>query len=703
MRFYTFILILCFQSFSYAQDFNEIPPVFDSCKDEPLTSLQKCFDNQVFNLLFANFKVPKSISDSNYKGEVVILFEVDKEGGFRVMYIDAVYPELKTEATRVISEFPKVEPAKYNGNATYKQYSITLKIPLENQTVVTEDLALQNKETEVLELNALEIAAKNEIDKINANYKKYDYSEYSSQLNIPFSHENYAKFDRATNLIGTNSHTASKPFIYEDVATYHDFKAENDALLKDKKTWAGKKLWNEHLVQLQGKDYWFTVDPIFDLQLGKDTDADFSYTYNNTRGVYIQGGLGKKFNFSASVYENQGRFAQYFNNYAESIRPEGGDPAIIPGRGIAKRFKDDAYDYPVAEAYLSYTPSKFINVQFGHGKNFIGDGYRSLLQSDVASPYPYLKLNTKFWKIKYTNTYTWLKDVRPEVTEDGAFLTKYIANHYLSWNVNKRLNLGLFESVIWANTNNRGFDINYLNPIIFYRAIEFETGQDAGNAIVGASAKYKFTDNFNMYSQFVLDEFSLDDVTGGNKSWKNKFGLQLGAKYYNAFKIRDLILQAEYNAVRPYTYSHNTITLNYAHNNQPMAHLWGANFRELVLIGRYRKGRVFGEAKLIAGIRGFDVNNSADNFNYGGNIFESEVNRPFDSGVEIGQGIKTNTINASIQGGYLINPASNLKVFANVSYRNFNPEAETMSVLNNSTVWFNFGIRTDLFNWYFDL
>ena len=55
----------------------------------------------------------------------------------------------------------------------------------------------------------------------------------------------------------------------------------------------------------------------------------------------------------------------------------------------------------------------------------------------------------------------------------------------------------------------RGFDVNYLNPIIFYRAIEFETGQDAGNAILGASAKYKWNDKINLYSQFILDEFSL--------------------------------------------------------------------------------------------------------------------------------------------------------------------------------------------------
>lgn len=84
------------------------------------------------------------------------------------------------------------------------------------------------------------------------------------------------------------------------------------------------------------------------MQLCKDFNADFSYTFNNTRVVYIQGGLGENLSFSASVYESQGRFAQYYNSYAESLKAFGPDPAIIPGRGIAKRFKENACDYPVA-------------------------------------------------------------------------------------------------------------------------------------------------------------------------------------------------------------------------------------------------------------------------------------------------------------------------------------------------------------------
>ncbi|WNH14335.1 gliding motility protein RemB [Thalassobellus suaedae] len=698
MRQYIVLLLLLVQYNIYAQShsYYEKPPVFSNCENVVIDSLQNCFDNNVFTHIYENFKVPQKILNENYKGEVIVLFEVDTTGQFKVIYVDAMYNELKDEVKRVFSTFSKIQPATYNGRKTYKQYSIPVKIPLVNQTVVTQDLA---KEKEV---SKLEKQAKAEFDKVNDDLKVFENEAYNSQLNIQFTHSDYSRFDRQMNLIGTNSHTASKPFVYEAVSKYYDFKAEKQKLLKETDNWGGRKLWNEHLVQLQGKDYWFTIDPIFDLEVGKDTDANFSSTYNNTRGFLVQGGLGKKFNFYASVFESQGRFAKYVNEYAESLKAFGPDPAIIPGRGIAKRFKTDSYDYPVAEAYLSYAPAKFINVQFGHGKNFIGDGYRSLLLSDVASPHPFLKLNTKFWKIKYTNTWMWLKDVRPEVENGKAFLTKYIANHYLSWNVSKRLNIGLFESVLWTNNNDRGFDVNYLNPIIFYRAIEFETGQGAGNAILGASGKYKWNDNVNFYSQFILDEFSLSDIKGGEKSWKNKFGYQIGIKYFNAFKVDNLMLQFEYNRVRPFTYSHNTIVLNYAHNNQSMAHLWGANFSEAILIGRYNYKRWYADAKLIFGVRGLDFNDGTDNFSYGGDIYRDYNDRPFDTGVEVGQGIKTNIFNGNLQAGYMVNPASNLKIFTDITVRNFNPEATTTTTFKNNTVWFNFGIRTDLFNWYFD-
>ena len=75
-------------------------------------------------------------------------------------------------------------------------------------------------------------------------------------------------------------------------------------------------------------------------------------------------------------------------------------------------------------------------------------------------------------------------------------------------------------------------------------------------------------------------------MTTSDGWWANKFGIQLGAKYFNAFDVENLYLQAEYNAIRPYTYSHKELNYNLGHNNQPLAHLWGANFREFVGIAR---------------------------------------------------------------------------------------------------------------------
>jgi len=698
------LLLLLFISIqlSFSQEISnfEKSPVFPGCEVEAVENFKNCFNNKINQFIFSNFEVPSKVSEENYNGEVKVLFEVSDEGEINVIYTDAVYEVLKAETIRVFDKMPKVEPGTYNGKPTYFQYTIGIKIPLVDAAQITSQVESLNTQAAKITSENLDQDLSTEFDSVNKAIVPYEKLEYSSQLNIPFSHTYYARFDQEMNALGTNSHTAAKPFVYQDVAKYYDFEAEKEDLAKAKESWWGRKLWNEHLVAVQGKDYWFTIDPIADLQLGVDREADLG-TYNNTRGVWVQAGLGKKFNFTTSIYESQGRFADYFNRYIERLAASPGEP-IVPGRGVAKRFKDQGYDYPVAEAYLSYAPAEFLNIQFGHGKNFIGDGYHSLLQSDVASPYPFVKLNTKFWKIKYTNTWMSLRDVRSEVLEDGAFFTKYMANHYLSWNVSKRLNLGFFESVMWADDNNRGFDLNYLNPVIFYRAIEFQTGQNAGNAILGASAKYKWNNKINLYGQFILDEFSLSDITGGQKSWKNKFGYQLGLKYFDAFKIENLQLQFEYNRVRPYTYSHNTIVLNYAHNNQPMAHLWGANFSEALIIGRYNYQRWYGDAKIIFGKRGFDFDTEEDSFFYGGDIYGNERNRPANTGIEVAQGNEVNVFQFDMQAGYVVNPSTNLRFFTNFTIRNFNPEAQTMNTVKSNTAWINIGLRTDLFNWYND-
>ncbi|MBP6758788.1 MAG: gliding motility protein RemB [Flavobacterium sp.] len=693
---------------AFAQNVNTTPkkevnspsrfPVFSNCENLESSVLEKCFYKEVQDFVFQNFVVPENLVQNNFQGKVKVLFEVDEKGVFKVVYVNAVDDALIREAKRVFGKFPKIKPSTYNGNPTFSQYNITIAIPLKStEQQAAEALAAAT----AIEVKNAPNKQLTELDSIP--YKKFDNTQFKSHLSIPFSHSYYAHFDASLNQIGSNNHTASKPFTYAEVAKYYDFAAENEKIKKEKSGWWGRKIWNENLVEIQGEDYWFVINPIMDLQVGTASGKNHVNTFVNTRGINFSGGLGSQLNFTTTIFESQGRFADYYNRYAELIKPAGGNPAIIPGIGIAKDFKTDAYDFPLAEANLTFAPTKFLDLQLGYGRNFIGDGYRSILEGDGTSPYPYFKINTNFWKIKYTNTYIWLKDVRPEVTLERTYATKFMANHYLSWNISNRFNLGLFESVVWSDTNNRGFDMYFVNPIIFYRAVEFAASARTGNALLGLTYKYKWNNQVNLYGQFLLDEFSLGDVKAGDNSWKNKFAYQLGVKYFNAFKVDNLLVQLEYNHVRPYVYSHSDPLTNYAHANQSMGHQWGGNFEELVAIARYHKGRLFADAKITYGVRGFDFASSGANSNYGGNIYRDyDVERSADKGVKVGQGNKTNVFITDLQAGYLVNPMTNLKLFGSFIYRNFNPSQDTATTFKESTTWFSLGIRSDVFNWYFD-
>ena len=123
-----FFLAGLFQTVT-AQTSKEQLPVFPECQ---LAGMQQeaCFYNTLQNFVYHNFKVPAAVTEKNYKGTVIALFEVDTLGTFKVLYTDAAFPELIEETQRVFGALPKVEPAKYSGKPTYAKYSIKIAIPL---------------------------------------------------------------------------------------------------------------------------------------------------------------------------------------------------------------------------------------------------------------------------------------------------------------------------------------------------------------------------------------------------------------------------------------------------------------------------------------------------------------------------------------------------------------------------------------------
>ncbi len=664
-------------------------PKFDECLNVSVSKEESCFRSQFQKTLYTHYKEPVEITDSDYKGTAQLIFEVNEEGVFNIIFIEAEIEAVEKALEEAFSKMPRLQPATYDGRNTYFQFRTSVPIPLSPSVE-------KESETETIIEPKKKPIQEEYKDIVNLPYQN---RQNESRLNIPLSHELYSRFDPEMNLIGTNAHTSSKPYKYKEIKRYYNLAEENQKLFYDKKTWFGRKFFNENTARIQGEDYWFTFDIAADLQIGRDEGANIG-TYNNTRAGIIQGGLGDKLNFYSVIYESQGRFAGYYNDLARSLGREGSSTVVIPGRGIGEVFNETGFDYPVVEGYLNYEATDFLDLQFGTGKNFIGDGYRSLFLSDNASPNAYFKMETTFWKFKYTSIWSSPRNLNTR-TEGGAYTTKYMATHYLSYNVTERLNIGLFESALFESEPNRGFDWNFLNPVIFYNMVEYATGTRAGKSMIGLSYKYKWSNKINSYGQLLIDELSVDDVTAMNDSWKNKFGLQLGVKYYDAFKLKNLYLQLEYNQVRPYTYSHNTLSLHYTHNNQSMAHLWGANFRELMFITRYKKDRYYGHAKFIFGERGFETTEDSNPF-FGADLFGDERNRIGDTNIQIGQGNKATSYYAEFEFGYLVNPTTNLKLYINLIHRDLDVAQNNARNFDRKTTWLNLGFRTDIFNWYYD-
>lgn len=457
------------------------------------------------------------------------------------------------------------------------------------------------------------------------------------------------------------------------------------------KKWLGRKLFNEHLLDVQKEDYRFIINPLVKLRLGNENNQD-RLLWQNTRAIQTFGRLGEKFIFYTDFYENQAQLPLYINQYINGT-------SVFPGAGITKNFGKDrtAKDFAYANGYLSLQANQYINFQFGTGKHFFGHGYRSMFLSDYSFNYPYLRMMTEFWKIKYVNLFTQMTDIRRRIPENSTFAKKYITTHYLSIKPNDKIEFGLFESVVYQDTlGTRGYDIAYLNPFILYRPVEYALGSLGGNVLLGAHMAIFPTKNITLYGQLLLDELKVDEVFNRTGWWANKYSIQAGFKSYNTF-IPNLFVQSELNYSRPYTYTHRSDSQNYGHYNEPLAHPLGANFIESVSHVCYRHKRWFAETELMHAIQGRDFEDT----NWGSDVFESYNTREQDFDNRPLQGNRTTILFSDTKIGYLVNPVTNLRLELGYIYRRLQPLEETSNLTNNTTHYFHIGLVSRINNQYY--
>ncbi len=438
------------------------------------------------------------------------------------------------------------------------------------------------------------------------------------------------------------------------------------------------------LILVDKKDFFFSVNPVFQFQLGKESGTDETL-YVNSKGARGRGLIAKKIGFDFYITDNQEKDPFYVRQFEDSFH-------AVPGAGFYKTFKKTGYDYIDARGSIFFNVTKYIQFQFGYDKNFIGNGYRSLFLSDFSNNYLFLKLDARIWKLNYQCLFMELTPMEPVNPGNTLLDKKYGAVHHLSIQATRWLNVGLFESVIFGRENH--FEFSYLVPVIFLRSIEQQNGS-ADNANVGLDLKANIAKKVQLYSQLLFDEFKLSEMKGGDKWWGNKYGIQLGGKYIDAFGIKNLDLQGEYNMARPFTYSHYDSVANYSHYNQPLAHPLGANFMELIGIVKYQPiPKLSIQGKIIGWKQGLD----SAGIDFGSNIFRDYRDRPKDYGWSTGEGRKATGVNASLWVGYEI--LENLFIDGVVQVRNYKvPDDKS---LTRNTTMFSLGLRMNMFRREYD-
>ena len=397
-----------------------------------------------------------------------------------------------------------------------------------------------------------------------------------------------------------------------------------------------------NFVEVNNKDFYLQVNPLLNIQYGNENGYGMPI-FQNTRGLSLRGRIGDKVGFDLYFTDTQERDPQYVQSWVKQFK-------AIPGQGFYKPLGVvEGYDYTEVRGSVSWKLAKFIDMQFGYDRNFIGNGIRSAFLSDFANTGLFLKVNTRIWKLNYENLFMEL--IRPNqlIANGGVNLPrKYFRMNHLSINATKWLNVGIFDAVMFGRGDH--FDFMYLNPILFLAPGQQQIGSP-DNTMLGLDFKANIAHKIQFYGQLNLDEFLSKDLFNNKNSWQNKYAYQVGLKYIDVLGLKNVDLQLESNRVRPFTYSHLDSSSNWTQYNQPFAHALGANFQEYIAQVRAQPlKRLYLNARAVYYQQGLD----SLGYNFGANPLRSYTTRVRSENLQVGSGNQATCLLITLQASYEI-------------------------------------------------
>lgn len=397
------------------------------------------------------------------------------------------------------------------------------------------------------------------------------------------------------------------------------------------------------------KDYGFEIDPLAYLYYGRAQQTEREGreasvpVWQNTRGIRAAGHIGKYAFFETRLEENQRRTV--WPTYEARTAPRQGHTKFDASK--------QTYDYFIATGMIGLR-SKYFEARLGRDRNRWGYGKGSLLLSNYPTVYDQLQLRTTVWRFQYTNLY--VARTQQNNRTSGRFSPRlYGVFHRLEVALPARLRLEFFEAIMFASDDSTGlrdsgFDLAYLNPIIFLRAVEADRGSP-DNALLGAGISWIAVPGVRLHTNLLLDELRVSEI--GKEWWANKWGWLVGA-HIAGFPLDNLSLRLEYARMRPYLYAHDNTSSAYLHHADPLGHPAGPNAIDWLIDLSYQPlERLHIAGTLAYTRRGRDTPDES----YGSDPARSTDERVRDRGVVILQGIRQTALLAEGSVGYELLPS----------------------------------------------
>ncbi len=279
---------------------------------------------------------------------------------------------------------------------------------------------------------------------------------------------------------------------------------------------------------------------------------------SETRGkIALRGKIGSHLFFGA---EATNTMIMGSNNLTETFDPSQGRIQVTVGRSI---FTDQA------TGYLAYKKGRF---GFMIGRNYLAWGSGLLDQLALSTknePMDMLRFTADFKRFRFAYTHARLQGIGDR---------RYLIGHRLDFFISKKVQLGIYETLVYAG---RGIEPSYLNPLLPYHIMEHQLG-DRDNNMVGFDLTALLPIGMRLYSEIFVDDFSLDFPLG--TYWGNKLAYMVGLHWAQPLHLKTLELFSSYTRVDPFVYTHADSLNTYSHYGQSLGSRLGPNADRFQLI-----------------------------------------------------------------------------------------------------------------------